>query len=566
MRVRCFPFVEPFSPKLAANAMPPKSKKPRQAESDPAEPRGSDGADILHLARKHFASRSAVVDVLKAVERDGMPKHFSRATQYDRRKKFAATRTMYGPLVCSILLHGVVIAVQSPAAMLVHCSENCRGFRKLLQDTYDRHGANAPWSLILYADGVSPADTMSKNDQRTFYAVYWSFQEFGPAALATEEVWFTLAVMRTTLLEQIPGGLSHVLRTLFEEFFFNPAAGIDFERSGVLLRLASGVAIALCCTLAVAIADEPALKDMFCAKGHQGLRCCMLCRNIIQARYWDEGRDAGNVRHTCRDFRQFKKHTDQTIRAALAKLDNVPGPRLEEAEKLLGFNHVPRNFARHPSVKVASILMWDWMHLYLVGGLLAQELGWTMAGMRGAFATMGEFVGLWTWPFAQAGNFAKLFTKKAAAGVHAVFNATASELLSLTPVLGVYFASAGAAAAGAQVQSLLACVDVVELLCAVKLGVVTVGVLREAINRHVELRLAAYGAGVDDAALKAHATQHLADMLDEHGTLYNCFVLERHHRLLTKYGWEQNNTKSYELGILEQITVEQTADLDGDWL
>ena len=202
MRVRCFPFVEPFSPKLAANAMPPKSKKPRQAESDPAEPRGSDGADILHLARKHFASRSAVVDVLKAVERDGMPKHFSRATQYDRRKKFAATRTMYGPLVCSILLHGVVIAVQSPAAMLVHCSENCRGFRKLLQDTYDRQGANAPWSLILYADGVSPADTMSKNDQRTFYAVYWSFQDFGPAALATEEVWFTLAVMRTTLLEK----------------------------------------------------------------------------------------------------------------------------------------------------------------------------------------------------------------------------------------------------------------------------------------------------------------------------------------------------------------------------
>ena len=94
----------------------------------------------------------------------------------------------------------------------------------------------------------------------------------------------------------------------------------------------------------------------------------------------------------------------------------------------------------------------------------------------------------------------------------------------------------------------------------------TKGVLQTAIGRHLELRRAAYGAGIDQAAIKAHQAQHLPDMLERHGTLLSTFVQERQHRLLTKYAWEQNNTRSYEVSIIEQLTIEKIDDMKRPWL
>ena len=85
-------------------------------------------------------------------------------------------------------LDGVSVALQAPAAIMQYCAEKCHGYQQLLQETAARHGVDRPWSMILYADGASPADTLSKNDQRKFWSVYWSIEEFGQAALGTEEV------------------------------------------------------------------------------------------------------------------------------------------------------------------------------------------------------------------------------------------------------------------------------------------------------------------------------------------------------------------------------------------
>lgn len=44
-----------------------------------------------------------------------------------------------------------------------------------------------------------------------------------------------------------------------------------------------------------------------------------------------------------------------------------------EIEKRLGFTYNPYNFALKPYVHIASCIMYDWMHIYLVGGLFPQE-------------------------------------------------------------------------------------------------------------------------------------------------------------------------------------------------
>ena len=118
----------------------------------------------------------------------------------------------------------------------------------------------------------------------------------------------------------------------------------------------------------------------------------------------------------------------------------------------------------------------------------------------------------------------------------------------------------------AQVTSLCACLDVVELLATVKNTTVSPAILREAVNRHVTCRTAAYGADIDKNAMKRHMTQHLAEMLESHGTLYSCWVHERHHHLLTKYAGPRKNTASYEHGVMQNITVEQYQAVEPNWL
>ena len=53
----------------------------------------------------------------------------------------------------------------------------------------------------MYADEISPEHTLSKNDDRKIWAMYWSVQHFGQGALGTEEPCSTLAIVRLTELE-----------------------------------------------------------------------------------------------------------------------------------------------------------------------------------------------------------------------------------------------------------------------------------------------------------------------------------------------------------------------------
>ena len=545
--------------------------------------------DTLAFGRRCFASKSAIAQILAAVRRDGLPDHSSRTTQFRKRKAFASTPGRHGPLVCALTLAaGLVVGVQNPAAMLLHCSEHCDGFRNLMSRTAEKVGVDTPWSIILYADGVSPADTLSKNDQRKFYAIYWSLKEFGQAALGTEEVWFTLAVVRTTQLDKLPGGLNALLGILFDKCFFNPAEGLDFSSSGILLPLIGG-SFLLRCILKVFIGDEPALKDMLNSKGHAGVRCCALCSNCTLSKYWTIARDAGrNVRHTELEIetRVFERTTDEMVKVIMNTLEekkalvsdnssNFNSGDFDELQLRLGFNHTPNNFCRKPYVNPISVLMFDWMHIYLVGGLLDHEFGLCMKALKRAsspntYVVLRTFLSHWAWPRSINVKLDRLLNDKSIksnlASGH--FGSTASELLSLVPVLALYFATVCVphGACLPLVFSLLACLDVVELLMLVKEGVVPSATIGAAVIRHLSLRREAYGAGIDDQALKPHQSGHIAELMDRHdGDLFSCFVQERHHRLLTKYALPRKNTAGYEVGIVEDITVEQTQALHNNW-
>ena len=53
--------------------------------------------------------------------------------------------------------------------------------------------------------------------------------------------------------------------------------------------------------------------------------------------------------------------------------------------------------------------------------------------------------------------------------------------------------------------------------------------------------------------------------LEVFGTLVACFTHERKHRAIKKYSLARLNTTSYELGCMEDITLEQLKDMQHEW-
>jgi hypothetical protein len=89
-----------------------------------------------------------------------------------------------------------------------------------------------------------------------------------------------------------------------------------------------------------------------------------------------------------------------------------------------------------------------------------------------------------------------------------------------------------------------------EMLMGIPRGIVTPADLRRAIASHLEQYKQVYG----EVAFipKCHYTLHLPDMFQRHGFLVSCWVHERKHKEIKRYGNALDNTHdNYELSIIE---------------
>ena len=109
------------------------------------------------------------------------------------------------------------------------------------------------------------------------------------------------------------------------------------------------------------------------------------------------------------------------------------------------------------------------------------------------------------------------------------------------------------------VDSMIAVLVVVMLLQSCRTGQVTADELMSAIVAHLVLCMAAYGP--EFFRPKHHYALHLPDMLRRFGCLLSTFVQERKHRLVTRYGRDRRSRKSFETGVIEDITCHQLWEL-----
>ena len=101
-------------------------------------------------------------------------------------------------------------------------------------------------------------------------------------------------------------------------------------------------------------------------------------------------------------------------------------------------------------------------------------------------------------------------------------------------------------------SAFLALCDVVELLATVATGNVDPMLLRDTV--HVFLKRYTDAWGFDELTPKCHWMLHYWDHLKRHGTLPNCFVLERKHRWGKRYAGEIANQRAADAGVIGEVT------------
>lgn len=531
----------------------------------------SSAGKLARLGRESYVSQAGIASLMRTVRDEGIPEFTSRATQYRARK--AMTADLLKDIALSRHDGGedVIVTLQDPLTMLAHMAERSEHFAHVLRETASKHPctSNEPWHIVIYQDGVDPSDGLAKNHSRRCAVFYWSVREFGAAFLAREELWFTPLIVRKDMVNVIDGRHERLAKLLLRSF----VEPIDATADGIELKLYGGGNMRVYLRLGTVLADEPALKEIYGCKGHGGTKPCMLCQNAVLHRA--PGGADGLHLHSAyarsiatADITEFIPHTDDSIRTCVQRLRGYKATltetEYEVRSQMLGFTYNPHSIIldERLQVKAASTLMYDWAHCYVCdGGLADAEFGMLMkqfSSTTSTYSELGEYVRMWSFPAqVEITSVNQLFSVSANKNNvrRGTFSSGASEFLSLAPILKRYFKHVVLPKGEMQphVKSFLAVLDVVDILQACKKGTESKDGLANAIKKHLDLFVLAWGRS--SMRPKYHYVLHLPNQLELHGLLLTTFVHERKHKVVKRYCSNRVNLKSWERGTMEECTV-----------
>ena len=201
--------------------------------------------------------------------------------------------------------------------------------------------------------------------------------------------------------------------------------------------------------------------------------------------------------------------------------------------------------------------------LFLV---LATIQATAQAGRRRGFnvwENLGEYLKLWHWPratkfvasHADVLNDQRVLSDKKAE----LIKCSASDGLSLLPVIAVYILTcimqSDLEGCKAACKVLIAFGDVIELLQATALNIVTPEQLRSAVK---SLIVHCIAAGWEEHMVpKFHWMLHYAKHLARWGVLPTCWVHERKHKALKRFAADIHNSLSYSKSVLSEMICHQ---------
>ena len=293
--------------------------------------------------------------------------------------------------------------------MLQEASKRCAPFAALLESVVQQR-ENATLSLVLYFDEVEPGDALKKCD-RKILAVYWSIEEFGIDALANDDCWFTLACIRTTILDTLKDGYCQIMCCVLDVFFVIEGSFKD----GVVLRFD---ARAYCTRLHfnTFVSDEKAIKQLTGVKGASGKKPCLFCMNCVNYRFFKGDPTGFHVSSTC--LRRtgpgphLRPHTNESLKETYRKVMRAKATLGSTAfgkyQTDMGFslNEKYHPILRNEFLPISSIV-WDPLHVYFSDGIWEIETEEFLDRLEAlkcslGYAQLDAYLHEWTWPKAYA--------------------------------------------------------------------------------------------------------------------------------------------------------------------
>jgi hypothetical protein len=492
----------------------------------------------------------------------GMPEHSGRATIQRERLRLATQSTPFGPLVAPVPVtdkrgKATSISIQNPYAFLWLAGQQPSDFAETLRSTLDESSDTV--SLLFYADEINCGRATADVKTREIMAVYWSIAEFGPLNLSQELFWFTLTTLRTHTINRMAGGFMQIATICLKELLLP-------LKNGLVFTLPSGNSRVLTGRLAIVVQDERAHKSAFGLKGATGTKFCALCMKYVDIKSTLLP-DPTNflIRGSSIPLDRTQLHSNATVRAVMSRLTDVASradssTELATLQQELGFLYSPYSplLDHDLSLDFVSVFVWDWLHCHLASGVFSNEIE-ELAHRLDAYdlggKTMCTYCNAFVWPRAYASGH--LVFRPAEGSVDYAPSGTASEFMSVAPVLGKFLLSVVVpeGACSAEAQSMLALIDVIELLAVASYGkLADPGILERAVTAHLTLQSAAYGEELWKP--KMHFVLHLADQLQRHGFLPGVAVQERKHRVVKRRARDRHGDRSFDHGVLTEVTVQ----------
>ena len=172
-------------------------------------------------------TKSALVKIIQSLHRTGFANvTMSRTTIKRWLPDHARAQTPHGSVVQSMKVGSYNMEFIHPAALLHYLCSISNRFSAAMESANASAGGGA-CHVFLYSDAATPGNPFRPDKGRKFEAFYWCVAEWPDHILQRSMCWATLCLVRSSIVDTIPGGLSLIFSKLLQVF--------DVLSSGILL-------------------------------------------------------------------------------------------------------------------------------------------------------------------------------------------------------------------------------------------------------------------------------------------------------------------------------------------
>ena len=409
------------------------------------------------------------------------------------------------------------------------------GYREALVDLWKSKPCTQsnPYNLIIYGDELIPGNILCLDQSRKLFGCQGCIKDFGPAFIRSDSSWIPLFCIRHTIVAEIPGGMSYVMRMYLRQLLLVE----KISTRGILVPLDTGAGhnAVLYFKVTNLVGDGDALRMLTNWKGAKAKLPCFFCLNVLGVQR-DEELPEGCVQLSSLDKSSFARATNadwwskaDELSLQQPVLSQVPFAQLQVA---MGLNWNEKGLLwdkelRH-HIGPIDVATYDAMHTMLVEGVGQDELTAILEHLRVLGDDWSEIRAVmradWKCCHGQrsiSGILPSVFSRKREQHwkTSGAFAPTASEMLAVFPVFGYYLQAVAVPKHGdelkAQLSSYLACASCIALCKEGKEDGDGAAALTDAMLKHAEQKDTAYPGRRVRA--KDHWRHHIGDQMARDG-------------------------------------------------